>query len=211
MRMDKEARKAYQRAHYLANREKVLARSKARYAANREDKLAKQKERRGQNAEKIRAARQAYAEANGDEIRARQREGYRKNRARKLEEMRAYRAKPGYRDEQRVRNQAWWAANPTARADYWATRRARLDFGQAAVRILRATVWERDGGLCRICGLAAVEDDWHLDHIVPLACGGKHDYDNVGVTHPACNLRKGAADPRLPDSDYSYLLRARDA
>jgi 5-methylcytosine-specific restriction endonuclease McrA len=53
-------------------------------------------------------------------------------------------------------------------------------------------VWERDEGVCGICGTAADLSDWHLDHVVPLSKGGEHSYANTQVSHPVCNLRKHA-------------------
>lgn len=56
----------------------------------------------------------------------------------------------------------------------------------------RDFVWVRDGGICGICGTPADPDRWDLDHIVPLARGGLHEYANVQVSHPPCNRKKGA-------------------
>jgi len=55
-----------------------------------------------------------------------------------------------------------------------------------------AVVWERDGGTCGICGLPADPTLWELDHVVPLALGGLHEYANVQVSHRTCNRSKGA-------------------
>lgn len=57
--------------------------------------------------------------------------------------------------------------------------------------VLRSEVWRRSDGVCHICGEAADETRWHVDHIVPIARGGEHSYANTAVSHPACNLRKG--------------------
>jgi len=51
-------------------------------------------------------------------------------------------------------------------------------------------VWRRDNGTCHLCGDLADADDWHLDHVIPLARGGSHSYLNCAVSHPACNLKK---------------------
>lgn len=61
--------------------------------------------------------------------------------------------------------------------------------------IVRAVVWDRDEGTCGICKEPAHPDDWHLDHVIPVAAGGWTGYDNVQVAHPYCNLSKGARVP----------------
>jgi 5-methylcytosine-specific restriction endonuclease McrA len=58
--------------------------------------------------------------------------------------------------------------------------------------IKRSLLWERDMGICHICNEAADRNYWHLDHIIPIARGGTHTWDNVAVSHPACNLSKVA-------------------
>jgi 5-methylcytosine-specific restriction endonuclease McrA len=52
------------------------------------------------------------------------------------------------------------------------------------------------GGNCALCGLPFGDDGYHIDHFIPLARGGTNDPSNLKLTHPACNLKKGA---RLPD------------
>lgn len=61
---------------------------------------------------------------------------------------------------------------------------------------------QRDGLQCKICGKMCNPDDhsWRnhsgpmrpsVDHIIPLAKGGPHDWDNVQVAHIICNSAKG--------------------
>ncbi len=59
-------------------------------------------------------------------------------------------------------------------------------------------IYERDGGLCWICGeyvdllLPATDKmSFNLDHIWPLALGGTHERHNLGTSHRLCNQRKG--------------------
>ena len=61
-------------------------------------------------------------------------------------------------------------------------------------------LYERDGGVCQICGEPC---DWNdtewgshgptypsIDHIVPRAKGGEHKWSNVQLAHCICNSRK---------------------
>lgn len=77
----------------------------------------------------------------------------------------------------------------------------RRTAARAGDDIRKSQVWKRDGGVCHLCGLPADIRAWHLDHVLPLSQGGTHTWDNVAVSHPACNLSKGATPPaelRLP-------------
>lgn len=59
-------------------------------------------------------------------------------------------------------------------------------------------VFERDAWRCHICGgevprdLRGLPVDLapELDHIIPLAKGGHHVWDNLGLAHRKCNLEK---------------------
>jgi len=58
---------------------------------------------------------------------------------------------------------------------------------------VRKVVYERDDGICMKCGKGVTRDDYHVDHIVPLAAGGDEwDLDNLELSCPTCNLSKGA-------------------
>lgn len=57
-------------------------------------------------------------------------------------------------------------------------------------------IWERDEGVCGICGGSADPKDWHLDHVIPLSRGGLHSRGNVQVSHPRCNLSKHNKHPK---------------
>jgi 5-methylcytosine-specific restriction endonuclease McrA len=71
---------------------------------------------------------------------------------------------------------------------------------------------ERDDWCCGICDepVDRALDVPHpmaptLDHIVPLAKGGKHIEANVQLAHFICNSRKGATTPTpggAPDRDF---------
>lgn len=55
----------------------------------------------------------------------------------------------------------------------------------------------RDGRRCAICGRKIKKlDDLTVDHIVPLAKGGKNVLENYQLAHKACNEAKGSMLPK---------------
>jgi HNH endonuclease len=70
-------------------------------------------------------------------------------------------------------------------------------YGVEAEYINKLTVFERDNWICGICNDPVDrEAPWpasespSLDHIMPLAVGGAHNYANVQCAHLGCNLLK---------------------
>ncbi len=81
-----------------------------------------------------------------------------------------------------------------------AKQRRRMRERAAFVEYVSLTVlMKRDGGVCQLChkrvGNNAVPAPLAptIDHIVPLAAGGLHEYRNVQLAHFACNSLRGAA------------------
>lgn len=72
-----------------------------------------------------------------------------------------------------------------------AKRRARMK-GVRYETVDRETIIRRDDSTCYLCGKKCEASEIHLDHIVPLALGGSHTADNLGVACAECNMWKGA-------------------
>lgn len=70
-------------------------------------------------------------------------------------------------------------------------RRKRAQESTRVVPVNRELVAERDGWRCAICGKRVTRKTWSLDHIVPLARGGSHTYENVTLAHLRCNIARG--------------------
>lgn len=95
------------------------------------------------------------------------------------------------REKKREQTALYMKRHPEKAAEFTARKRAKRAAAPKVESVNRMKVWERDGGICGICGEVANRDAFHVDHIVPIARGGEHSYANVQVAHPACNLRKG--------------------
>jgi hypothetical protein len=71
---------------------------------------------------------------------------------------------------------------------------------------LRNEVLRRAGGRCEYCKLSqdGQEAVFHVDHIHPLAHGGRTDLTNLALACVSCSLRKGARlTARDPKSDQA--------
>jgi hypothetical protein len=63
-------------------------------------------------------------------------------------------------------------------------------------------VGRRDNWVCHLCGntvipkagTAYVPDGATVDHIIPIAKGGTHTWENVAVAHRSCNVLRGSKD-----------------
>ena len=61
---------------------------------------------------------------------------------------------------------------------------------------LRRLVVQRAAERCEYCGLAQVgqEATFHVDHVTPVAAGGKTVEDNLALACVSCSLRKAARE-----------------
>lgn len=64
----------------------------------------------------------------------------------------------------------------------------RVERGKVSNK-MRFAIYERDGYRCRICGRKT--NDLEIDHIIPIAKGGKSTYDNLQTLCHRCNYNKG--------------------
>lgn len=69
---------------------------------------------------------------------------------------------------------------------------------------------------CVYCKKDVEQDNWHLEHLTPLARGGTNDASNLAVSCPPCNLAKGVSSyadtPRYEEEhlfveDLTYHIR----
>lgn len=108
------------------------------------------------------------------------------------------------REHNRERNRAYNAAHKAERATTEHRRRARK-YGAESDDHTRAEIFERDNGKCQICGVILDPNNWHEDHIIPLALKGSNLRSNVQATCPHCNHVKNRFVGRNPAGSTTRL------
>ncbi len=63
------------------------------------------------------------------------------------------------------------------------------------VKFTRKNIYERDGSRCQYCGKKFETKDLTLDHVIPIARGGRTTWDNIVSSCVPCNTRKGGKFP----------------
>lgn len=87
---------------------------------------------------------------------------------------------------------AYRKANPHKTREWQQNRRQRKNG-----RLPNGTISDLFGlqrGQCAFCHIK-LDNDYHVDHIYPLALGGIHERENIQLLCPTCNVRKSAKDP----------------
>jgi 5-methylcytosine-specific restriction endonuclease McrA len=78
--------------------------------------------------------------------------------------------------------------------------RRRFDY----VPFSRANIYARDHYGCQYCGHVFPTADLTFDHVVPVAQGGRKDWENIVTCCITCNRRKGG---RTPEQARMRLIR----
>lgn len=185
--------RAYDVAYKTENRAELKAKNAAHYAANVEDEKAKAAVWRAANPEKLKATKAAYCAANGNRLKAAN-AAWRAANIDKLKEYDvAYRA--ANTAKIKARKAAYLAANPEAIRVKNQNRRAlKKAVGGKLSKGLADKLLKLQKGKCACCG-EPLGDDYHLDHIMPLALGGSNTDDNMQLLRQRCNLQKHSKHP----------------
>jgi len=149
----------------------------------RRDRKQYFKEYRAANRERRRVSNIAYQAANADRLRA-YKAGW-------------YAANKEHHDRTVA---AWREANREQRKEYCrlfhSARRRNKNKDKLTVGIIDLLLLEQND-TCPYCFRELSETGFHIDHYMPLALGGKNVDDNVQLTCPTCNMRKGKKHPMV--------------
>lgn len=183
---NKEKLKQQKADYALKNKERISARKKAKYMAERPAFQEYNRDYYQRNSDAVKAAAAQYKE---------------RNKAAALELVRKWRAANPAKAAALTR--AWLLRNRTRRTVYVNNRRARM-VGKMSGDIVEKLLI-RQKGKCVCCG-QKLGDDFHLDHIVPLARGGLNVDANAQLLRSKCNLQKSARHPVEFMQSRGFLL-----
>lgn len=216
-----EKNRAQVKAYRERNREKVRA-TKARYRMANLEKVKKRcAEWKARNKERIKlvgAARYAenkarilaslkkYVVANREKVRGRMKNWYNKNREKQCERSRKFRKE--HPDVCRKQLLDWASRNPEKVKAHRAKRRARRQnavIGDTSIIAAWEKKWKSKARVkCYWCRRSVPSKDCHTDHVTPLVKSGPHSVENLCISCPSCNLKKG---PKTIDSWNEELLQ----
>ena len=101
----------------------------------------------------------------------------------------------------------------------------RIDLKSAAVKITtekkqpktvrvqiskdkKIKVYNRDGGVCKLCGKKLTQEDYTIDHIVPVSRGGTNQLSNLRCLCERCNkLKADDLDPEMIENIWNIGAR----
>jgi 5-methylcytosine-specific restriction endonuclease McrA len=73
------------------------------------------------------------------------------------------------------------------------------------IKLTRTNLYIRDHGCCQYCNKRLNKSRFTIDHIVPSSKGGKTDWNNLVVSCPKCNTKKG--DSLLKDTNFTLAKK----
>ena len=100
------------------------------------------------------------------------------------------------REKFRERSRLFHQRHPERTRENCRARRARKKMAVGVVSPgIERTLLKRQRWKCACCNVSLRNAGFELDHVVPLARGGKHEDANLQMLCPPCNKSKGARDP----------------
>ena len=100
--------------------------------------------------------------------------------------------------------------------DYYNSEKGKLVFKKARIKrkalVRKAKIGDIDlnkiisNKKCYWCNTKIMDNNYHIDHYIPISKGGEHSNDNLVLSCPKCNLTKGAKDPFIFANSIGRLL-----
>ena len=148
---------------------------------------------RAENPAKAKASRERWRSANPDGSRIAAAKHYAKSPGKVNAANRKWRE--ANKDKVKATSAKWAAAHPESRRIRDQNRRAKKRAnGGVLSKGITAKLFALQKGKCPCCG-KRLGDDYHLDHKIPIALGGKNEDCNVQLLRKQCNQQKHIKHP----------------
>lgn len=157
------------------------------YQKNKERIDAQNKEWAAKNREKSRAIKKKWSDANPEKQAAAIKKWVEKNK------------------ERDIKNKKEWASKNKDRIRILCINRRRKLSGGSLSKDITSKLLKLQNGCCAACK-KELNGDFHIDHIIPVALGGKNIDNNVQLLHSSCNLKKNAKHPVDFMQELGFLL-----
>lgn len=193
-------KKAYAKAYRELNKEAVKSARALNYKNNKEKILAQNAEYRKNNKTDIDKKLSEYREANREKLRAEAVEYRRRN----PEKLTAYRM--ANREKLNANSEIYRVNNLDVFRRLSHNRRARVAaVGGVLSKDIEKKLYKLQNGKCPCCK-EPLGDDYHIDHVVPIALGGTNTDNNVQLLRKRCNLQKNKKHPIDYMQSKGFLL-----
>lgn len=196
----KEEISSYMKSYVKDNKEKITYLSKM-WRENNKNRIALYRE---ENKERIAYTKRVWHIKNKDKNKHRQKLYRAKNKKEIALRQSIYRKNhPEKRASYREKNKdaiakqvaKYSKANPESNRNRWHKRRAlKANSCGTLSKGLAKKLFTLQKGKCPCCR-KPLGNNYHMDHIMPLALGGENTDDNIQLLRSTCNLSKGAKHP----------------
>lgn len=163
------------------------AHNKEYYKANKEKHLSVSKAWAEKNRERSRLIKKKWTDAN----KAKQRECIDKWKNANSERF-------------KEKRKEWAKNNKDVLRIHCLNRRRKIAGGKLSKTIVDDLMLKQKGR-CPACR-ELLNNDYHLDHIMPIALGGKNEDSNIQLLHGMCNMKKNAKHPVDFMQSNGYLI-----
>jgi 5-methylcytosine-specific restriction endonuclease McrA len=201
---------------YWKNHDRARANNIAWLAANKEHRVAYRKERSNKAKEtnaalyisdkdRIKARNSAWNKEHPETTNAISKKWKKANPDKVKSASAAWRGKNP--EKAKAALAAWRKSNPEIMKIHNHNRRARIkNNGGKLSPNIESKLLAFQKNRCAVCRTSLKKTGHHLDHIVPLAGGGKNIDGNMQITCPKCNLEKHSENPILFMRKKGFLL-----
>lgn len=154
------------------------------------------------NKEKLLSASKAWAEMNRDRSREIKKKWADANKVKQRECI--YKWKNANSERFKEKRKEWEKNNKNVLRIYCLNRRRKIANGKLSKTIVDDLMLKQNGR-CPACR-ELLNEDYHLDHIMPIALGGKNEDSNIQLLHSRCNMKKNAKHPVDFMQSNGYLI-----